>query len=171
MYLKNLEPPVWAGVVHGTNKIFILDRSFGENRYSPAYARFYVLVSVDGNNFRRCKAREWIDTFHSISKYPQEDGSQFSEYTVRQSYTQNRDRVIELFYTAVHISHLERFQIPFSSPVLRRARVPGTREAHCWSCRSKINNRLYLECSICSWIVCPCGACGCGWQGYTRERG
>ncbi len=36
------------------------------------------------------------------------------------------------------------------------------RSANCWRCRSSVNNSINLECGGCGWIICQCGACGCG---------
>lgn len=40
----------------------------------------------------------------------------------------------------------------------------GHRTTHCYRCKSNLDNSINLECSACRWIVCYCGACGCGWQ-------
>jgi hypothetical protein len=36
------------------------------------------------------------------------------------------------------------------------------RVANCWSCHSALSSTTDLECNACSWILCSCGACGCG---------
>ncbi len=41
------------------------------------------------------------------------------------------------------------------------------RTAHCWMCHSALDNSIDIECVACSWILCDCGACGCG---YSRAR-
>lgn len=50
---------------------------------------------------------------------------------------------------------------------------PGTRPAqalkmhrvtHCYSCKSSLDNATDAECLACNWIVCFCGACGCGYS-------
>jgi hypothetical protein len=35
--------------------------------------------------------------------------------------------------------------------------------AHCYSCKSLLTNATELECASCGWILCKCGACGCGY--------
>lgn len=39
------------------------------------------------------------------------------------------------------------------------------RVTHCYSCKQTLDNSVNIECKACSWIICPCGACGCGWVG------
>lgn len=36
------------------------------------------------------------------------------------------------------------------------------RVTHCWSCKGHLDNSVDVECATCGWIVCDCGACGCG---------
>jgi hypothetical protein len=36
------------------------------------------------------------------------------------------------------------------------------RVTHCWSCKGGLDNSIDVECATCGWIICDCGACGCG---------
>jgi hypothetical protein len=38
------------------------------------------------------------------------------------------------------------------------------RVAHCWFCKAYLNNAVNYECVACNWILCACGACGCGFK-------
>lgn len=38
------------------------------------------------------------------------------------------------------------------------------RTAHCWLCRTALDNSIDIECVACGWILCACGACGCGYS-------
>ena len=40
------------------------------------------------------------------------------------------------------------------------------RTTHCYNCHRKLDNSIDLECIACKWIICTCGACGCGWNGH-----
>lgn len=44
-----------------------------------------------------------------------------------------------------------------------RQSAKRSRATHCYSCRTKLDNSIDVECSQCGWIICVCGACGCGW--------
>ena len=35
----------------------------------------------------------------------------------------------------------------------------------CYICKKRLDNSIDVECSRCGWIICSCGACGCGWIG------
>lgn len=51
------------------------------------------------------------------------------------------------------------------------ASYPGTRNsqrkraAQCYSCTSGVSTMSNLECVSCGWLICSCGACGCGYTG------
>jgi len=38
------------------------------------------------------------------------------------------------------------------------------RVTHCWSCKCHLDNSINMECVACRWILCDCGACGCGYH-------
>lgn len=42
------------------------------------------------------------------------------------------------------------------------------RVAQCWFCKGTLNNAVDLECVACGWILCQCGACGCGYGVCSR---
>lgn len=46
-------------------------------------------------------------------------------------------------------------------------KVKFRRVTHCYACKSHLDNSIDTECVACSWILCNCGACGCGWQGHS----
>lgn len=37
------------------------------------------------------------------------------------------------------------------------------RVTYCYRCKNRLDNSLEQECDECGWIVCDCGACGCGY--------
>jgi hypothetical protein len=45
-------------------------------------------------------------------------------------------------------------------------RVASTGRSHrtppCWRCQKHLDNSIDVECVACGWIICSCGACGCG---------
>jgi|AntRauTorckE6833_2_1112554.scaffolds.fasta_scaffold08352_4 hypothetical protein len=38
------------------------------------------------------------------------------------------------------------------------------RVTHCYSCKHGLDSRKAEKCSKCGWIMCNCGACGCGYE-------
>ena len=60
-----------------------------------------------------------------------------------------------------HRVHLQKYGL--SSAGTRKTEATGlARFTHCWSCKQNIDSFSFLECALCGWILCNCGACGCG---------
>ncbi|MDO8425290.1 MAG: hypothetical protein Q7T01_02135 [bacterium] len=38
----------------------------------------------------------------------------------------------------------------------------GVRRTHCYQCKRTLNSACDASCGQCGWLVCSCGACGCG---------
>lgn len=59
-----------------------------------------------------------------------------------------------------HREFLRKHGKPYlgTQPTSKRLRV-----THCYSCKTVLSNDLYKECFVCGWIICSCGACGCGY--------
>jgi hypothetical protein len=65
---------------------------------------------------------------------------------------------------ALHKKRLNDLKIKYvgirrASPQKRNHRV-----THCWSCKKNLDNSIDFECMSCGWILCRCGACGCGYK-------
>ena len=41
------------------------------------------------------------------------------------------------------------------------------RTTHCYACKESLDNSIDIECAACGWILCDCGACGCGYSGLV----
>lgn len=37
------------------------------------------------------------------------------------------------------------------------------RATNCYACRSHLDSSINLQCAACKWLICECGACGCGY--------
>jgi len=44
--------------------------------------------------------------------------------------------------------------------------------ANCYRCREGLDSQLNLQCGSCHWLICQCGACGCGYYAaYPPQTG
>lgn len=59
-----------------------------------------------------------------------------------------------------HRAHVSRVGVPYLGT--RRSTGKSIRKTHCWKCTIPIDNITFFECVSCGWIICDCGACGCG---------
>lgn len=66
----------------------------------------------------------------------------------------------------IHKIHLEKNGIdcPDAINISLKKKSNRFRATHCWACKHPIDNTTLYECNFCSWIICFCGACGCGYN-------
>jgi hypothetical protein len=59
----------------------------------------------------------------------------------------------------------QRFLACRGLPLASTRRSSGRlrRVTHCYNCKSNLDNAVDVECEACGWIICSCGACGCGY--------
>ena len=62
-----------------------------------------------------------------------------------------------------HQLFLDRLGIPYQG-ISEANPMKGRRVTHCYSCKQPLDNLINSECSVCKWIICGCGACGCGYS-------
>lgn len=43
----------------------------------------------------------------------------------------------------------------------------ASRNTHCYECKMSIDDKWFESCMACGWIICECGACGCGYKAGT----
>ncbi len=65
---------------------------------------------------------------------------------------------------------LNSAEVTISNLPLLRDPIKPWRQTHCYHCQNDLDGRSFLECSKCEWIVCSCGACGCGYDRYYRLK-
>lgn len=63
----------------------------------------------------------------------------------------------------LHRQRLELLGLPYDGV---RGVLPTRerRKTHCYACKANLDNSVQLECAVCDWILCQCGACGCGFS-------
>lgn len=44
--------------------------------------------------------------------------------------------------------------------------APKMRSTHCYRCETALFSSTHKDCSICKWLICRCGACGCQYNKF-----
>ncbi len=103
-----------------------------------------------------CASRE-----HLVKILPEEFVSLAHEQVAR--YVEEQHRVAALKRHEIESRHRQRLEaagFPYKGV---RQRTSQLRWTHCYSCKSRLTSATELECASCGWILCKCGACGCGY--------
>jgi len=62
-----------------------------------------------------------------------------------------------------HKNFLSGKGLPYRG-VAQRSGSRTHRLTHCYACKDSLDNEIQSECAACKWIICECGACGCGYE-------
>jgi hypothetical protein len=64
---------------------------------------------------------------------------------------------------SAHALHLEAHGIAVPSPsVFQHSGLH--RATACWCCKAPLDSDDEMACVVCRWLLCECGACGCGYK-------
>lgn len=77
---------------------------------------------------------------------------------VEQTYADQFDATAD-----AHASFLRDRGIDYTDGHSVRVTPTKQREAHCYNCKAQLSTKVDIECCRCGWMVCTCGACGCGY--------
>jgi len=61
-----------------------------------------------------------------------------------------------------HRQRLEALGLP--DPGFRESTANTHRLPNCWHCKVGLDSWVDVECAACHWLLCVCGACGCGYN-------
>ena len=78
-------------------------------------------------------------------------------------YVEEQHRVASIKRKEIEARHRQRLEGAGFIYKGVRQRTSQLRWTHCYSCKSLLTNATELECASCGWILCKCGACGCGY--------
>lgn len=101
----------------------------------------------------------WVDCDRAIMKEKLMDD--LPDDLVRRV-TQDLLAKLEEEVKSKHLTYLKNRNLS-AAGTEKRSDASPQRFTHCWRCKSNINSVTLLECCGCGWILCNCGACGCGY--------
>ncbi|WP_423679897.1 hypothetical protein [Undibacterium sp. WLHG33] len=162
------EKGIWVGVIPSTGVLIVFDPElqFADQKTINVYSVKRNLV----REFDPAKIRDKVRTVdglqreQALEKYfswkVANDAELMSiEYSKLERLRIERERTIER-----HREFLIAHGYKYLGIAVSKKRV--NRITHCWNCKSHLDNAIDVECVSCGWIVCRCGACGCGRQDH-----
>jgi hypothetical protein len=87
----------------------------------------------------------------------------------RETYTLQKEaeRLANLPLEEKHKLRLERLGREYQGVRSAARDTRHRRIVHCYACQQELDNSIDIECVACGWILCSCGACGCGFEGLA----
>ena len=89
------------------------------------------------------------------------------ERLAREAARAEAERIENLTPAERHKERLERLGKEYLGVRPATKKPLRRRITHCYACKVPLDNSLDIECISCNWILCTCGACGCGYVGYA----
>jgi hypothetical protein len=78
----------------------------------------------------------------------------------------NDEKQIEAVIARNHRAFLEKSGITPADTISHYTTAEHPRVTHCYSCQHGLSSAVNLACKKCRWLLCSCGACGCGYTSY-----
>ncbi|WP_133300540.1 hypothetical protein [Seongchinamella sediminis] len=142
---------LWLGRHKVLDVFVVIEKSEVERKADYNIDAFYL----DDLEFQKCKRDFLRDRIVSVAR------SEIPENldTFTKEYWRKKHQAIE----ANHSAHLKKLGLA-STGTRPRSKQHPIRVTHCWSCTRDLDSTIDLECCSCGWILCRCGACGCGYK-------
>lgn len=145
----------WYWLAHHAERGLIVLDQYAQDGLEEGQLRAYIVENHATEVFDRSSFKEALGGEVS-------DGDFVRALTRYNSYKESAGLPIKAPPEVAHASFLEVRGLP-PQELRRTTRARTLRVTHCWSCKADLDNSIDLECTACNWIICSCGACGCGW--------
>jgi len=159
---------VWVGQFQSTGTIVVFDPSLAFEGVEDTYG-----FVVEKNLMRRFTLTDEVHWFtqerdpqplrgrdanDAIQKY-----TEWKEHNLQSFLDSETDRIETKKNRQIsrHKDHLAKLGKPYSG--VRLNSPTEKRVTHCYSCQKGLDSDIHLECNGCGWLICQCGACGCGY--------
>lgn len=163
MYVDK-EETIWVGIDTATKQFVIWDRLIGENRHSRRLASHYSVFHSPSWTMHEIPTNAIFESIKSAKDRAVEAKA------LGQKYAAARLDVRAQALQELHQKHLLREGFPVSRPSVQISRdISRHRLTHCWKCQGTLDSHNDFECIRCHWMICQCGACGCGYR-FRKSR-
>ena len=116
---------------------------------SPNYSDYYLLANELHKKDEETRIRIHREMNEIRRKEEEERNRKYLEERNRK-FREKRNQAYEIHKK----QHSGLFSF-FTNP-------PKLRTTHCYRCQEYLFSSTHRECSKCKWLICDCGACGCG---------
>jgi hypothetical protein len=123
----------------------------------------YLPISINKNilsDFEKLKER--LSLFKEIALKEWNNIQINRQYGFLDEFTPlEREEALKVRCKNNHIDRLNSLGVNYGG--IRDAKS-NYRKTHCYNCKQYLDGLRYFECLNCGWIICNCGACGCGYK-------
>jgi hypothetical protein len=155
------EDHVWVGMFPNTGAIAVFDTSIKINGVENVYG--YVPSRDVMRQFDPEQLKQAVRLLGTAKNIPLAKYYAWQQNNGTEFVTSERNRVESKIAKAIqkHKEYLKKIGKPYSgvnTTTSKRHRV-----THCYACKVELDSTCHIECNECGWLICECGACGCGY--------
>jgi len=157
---------LWVGTPkNGSKRLYVFDENMQHEDFSMVnlfcvhscsmkpYEKEFVRSALAASSKRSA-------AIASYSKWHNKSGDNFlvldRERQIR-AQEEKRNKVIQK-----HKEFIENLGVTYQGIKLTDA--ADKRITHCYSCKKGLDSEVDIQCALCKWLICSCGACGCGFK-------
>ena len=153
---------LWVGIMPSTGSRWVYDPEIRHRDETMIYAfwlgnltmREYPKSQIKGSlvTLKDHRRKTAVDAYLNWKKTY---GADFVEAQ------RNPAEAIRKKTIARHRERMEELGAPYLG--VQTGKFRAYRSTHCYACKRGLSTGSDLECSACNWLLCTCGACGCGY--------
>lgn len=153
----------WVGILKSTGAIYVYDPEVAHPNKTKIFA--YSISQKKMKEYERSTARSALASVEDARK-----DSAIQDYSRwKKLHLQSFLAEIERLRMAEKEAFLERHRqrligMGFTYSGVITGSQKQHRVTHCYACKNHLDNTIDIECKACGWIICKCGACGCGYE-------
>lgn len=160
---------IWVGRFQESRNLFVYDPAIQE----PESAKVFIYgvasgrMRVEPRDALRAKVEGVGDALERDAAFADYRAWCRSDDNEREQRSQRKTQI-----GCIEIKHEKRLRmlgLEYAKVRIVKEGSAKRRITHCYNCKLHLDNRIDIECCKCGWIICDCGACGCGYVGATHS--
>ncbi len=166
---------LWVGKPEGSKMMFVFDEQMKHEDFAMVY--LFSTNSGSMKEYERGFARHRLKTvtgserenaISSYAKWHEINGCSFlqTDRARARSEMEKRAELIEEKKRQAIQKHKEFIEkLGFDYQGVQPLEAKHRRITHCYGCKADLDSKINIQCASCGWLICSCGACGCGYEG------
>lgn len=160
------EANFWVGARQDTGAMWLYDPSLQHDDPNMIYA--YYVDRDEMREYQKDHVKKMLSTVKDSSRdvavqkylvWLEKHGIGFVERERKRKQIEGEERQKRAIER--HKEYLLKHGKEYSG--ITQGSIKNHRVTHCYSCKAELDSSLHIECNTCNWLICYCGACGCGY--------
>lgn len=151
----------WVGVMKDTGAMWVYDPDMPHEDNAMVYA-FYV-SKTEMREYPKAQVKTMLTTLRDERREKAIDSYTGWKLVHGASFLQEQKDIKENRRNeaiAKHMAYVKEHGANYEG--IRDGSSRTHRTTHCYECKQPLESSLHVECNSCNWLICYCGACGCG---------